>query len=62
MSGASTVPMPLKFRICDIRGLEQEHLMAKENMRYVLEGNIADKFPVCLIYFCLILPTNKGII
>ncbi|XP_053388782.1 interferon-induced protein 44-like isoform X2 [Mercenaria mercenaria] len=45
MSGSSTLPMPLKFRICDIRGLEQEHLMTKENMRYVLEGSIADRFP-----------------
>ncbi|XP_045157612.2 interferon-induced protein 44-like isoform X2 [Mercenaria mercenaria] len=45
MSGSSTLPMPLKFRICDIRGLEQEHLMTKENMRYILEGSIADRFP-----------------
>ncbi|XP_053395410.1 interferon-induced protein 44-like [Mercenaria mercenaria] len=45
MSGSSTLPIPLKFRICDIRGLEQEHLMTKENMRYILEGNIADRFP-----------------
>ncbi|XP_053395405.1 interferon-induced protein 44-like isoform X2 [Mercenaria mercenaria] len=45
MSGSSTEPMPLKFRICDIRGLEPEHLMTKENMRYVLEGSIEDRFP-----------------
>lgn len=48
MSGSSTLPLPLKFKICDIRGLEVEHLMTKENMRYVLEGNIADRFPVSL--------------
>ncbi|XP_045157605.2 interferon-induced protein 44-like isoform X1 [Mercenaria mercenaria] len=45
MSTSRKPPMPLKFRVCDIRGLEQDHLMTKENMRYILEGNIADKFP-----------------
>ncbi|XP_060578688.1 interferon-induced protein 44-like isoform X1 [Ruditapes philippinarum] len=46
MSGSSTLPLPLKFRICDIRGLEVDHLMNKENMRYILEGNIADRYPL----------------
>ncbi|XP_053388784.1 interferon-induced protein 44-like isoform X2 [Mercenaria mercenaria] len=45
MSGSSTLPMPLKFRLCDMRGLDEEHLMTKENMRYILEGSIADRFP-----------------
>jgi hypothetical protein len=49
MSGSSTLPLPLKFRICDIRGLEVDHLMNKENMRYILEGNIADRYPVSTV-------------
>lgn len=45
MSSGRTIPKPLNFRICDIRGLEQDHLMSKENMRLLLEGHVMDKFP-----------------
>ncbi|XP_060591465.1 interferon-induced protein 44-like [Ruditapes philippinarum] len=46
LSGRSTLRLPLKFRICDTRGLEVNHLMSKENMRYILEGNIPDRYPL----------------
>ncbi|XP_060578681.1 interferon-induced protein 44-like isoform X2 [Ruditapes philippinarum] len=32
------------FRICDTMGLEPNHLMEKDNMRYILNGHIEDKF------------------
>ncbi|KAL4236543.1 Interferon-induced protein 44-like [Mactra antiquata] len=44
LSSSKTGPRPLKFRVCDIRGLEPDHLMNKDNMRYILEGNIPDRF------------------
>ncbi|XP_053395400.1 interferon-induced protein 44-like [Mercenaria mercenaria] len=32
------------FCLCDAMGLEPNHLMVKENMKYLLEGHIQDKF------------------
>ncbi|XP_060578696.1 interferon-induced protein 44-like [Ruditapes philippinarum] len=45
MSSSRTIPTPLKFRICDMRGLEIDNLMSKENMRLLLEGHVMNKFP-----------------
>ncbi|KAL4236544.1 Interferon-induced protein 44-like [Mactra antiquata] len=37
---------PLRFTLCDTQGLEPNHFMTDDNMRFLLEGYVPDKYPL----------------